>query len=154
MHARLSTPAYYDSAYPNDAPICGPMENGAHRVRVQIGARFQRRGFRSTIRARSRESESKEEYDLLWARESESKEESDLLWARESESKEESDLLWARESESKEEPDLLWTRESESKGESDLFWTPESDLARHLLSLDLLGWALFGPLPLRKRALF
>jgi hypothetical protein len=26
-----------------------------------------------------------------------------------------------------------------------LVWIGESDLARHLLSLDLLGWALFGP---------
>jgi hypothetical protein len=77
-----------------------------------------------------------------------------LLWTRESESKGESDLLWTPESESKEEPDLLWIPESESKGETDLVWTGESDLARHLLSLDLLGWALFGPLPLRKRALF
>jgi hypothetical protein len=122
-----------------------------------MGVRFQRRGFiRSPIRARSRESESKEEYDLLWTRESESKEESDLLWARESESKEalEYDLLWTPESESKEESDLLWTRESESKGGSDLVWTGESDLARHLLGLDLLGWALFRPLSLRKRALF
>jgi hypothetical protein len=46
---------------------------GAHRVRVQIGVCFQRRGFRSPIRARSRESESKGESDLLWTRESESK---------------------------------------------------------------------------------
>jgi hypothetical protein len=87
----------------------------AHRVRVQIGVRFQRRGFRSPIRARSQESESKGG--------------SDLLWTQESESKGESDLLWTQESESKEEPDLLWTRESESK--------EESDLAGHLLSLDL-----------------
>jgi hypothetical protein len=35
----------------------------AHGVRVQTGVRFQRRGFRSPIRARSRESESKEEPD-------------------------------------------------------------------------------------------
>jgi hypothetical protein len=88
-----------------------------------------RRGFRSPIRARSREFESKEESDLLWTQESESKEESDLLWTQESESKEESDLLWTQESESKEESDLLWARESESK--------EESDLAGHLLSLDL-----------------
>jgi hypothetical protein len=127
---------------------------GAHGVRVQIGVRFQRRGFRSPIRARTRESESKEEPDLLWTRESESKEEPDLLWARESESKGESDLLWTPESESKEESDLLWTPEPESKEESDLVWSGESDLARYLLSLHLLGWALFGPLPLRKRALF
>jgi hypothetical protein len=88
---------------------------GAHGVRVQLGVRFQRRGFRSPIRA----------------------------WGRESESKEESNLLWTRESESKEESDLLWTPEPESKEESDLVWTGESDLARRLLSLDLLGWALF-----------
>ena len=63
---------------------------------------------------------------------------------RESESKGESDLFWTPESESKGESDWLWTGESESK--------PEPDLARHLLRLDLLGRALFGPL--RKRALF
>jgi hypothetical protein len=74
-----------------------------------------------------------------------------LLWTPESESKEEPDLLWIPESESKEEPDLLWTPEPESKEETDLVWTGESDLAGHLLSLDLLGWALFGPLPLRKK---
>jgi hypothetical protein len=45
---------------------------------------------RSPIRARTRESESKGESDLLWTRESESKEESDLLWAPEPESKGES----------------------------------------------------------------
>jgi hypothetical protein len=101
----------------------------AHRVRVQIGVRFQRRGFRSPIRARSQESESKEEPDFIWTQESESKEESDLLWTQESESKEESDLILTQESESKEESDLLWTQESESK--------EESDLAGHLLSLDL-----------------
>jgi hypothetical protein len=73
------------------------LNKGAHRVRAQIGVRFQRRGFGSPIRARCRESESKEESDLLWTRESESKEESDLLWARESESKGESDLVWTPE---------------------------------------------------------
>jgi hypothetical protein len=92
------------------------LSKEAHRARVQMGVRFQRRGFRSPIRARSRESESKEE--------------SDLLWTRESESKEESDLLWIPESESKEEPDLLWTPESESKGGSDLLWTGECDRVR------------------------
>jgi hypothetical protein len=60
------------------------LPKGAHIVRVQIGVRFQRRGFRSPIRARSRESESKEEPDLLWTPESESKGESDLLWVGES----------------------------------------------------------------------
>jgi hypothetical protein len=113
---------------PLPSPLINPKE--AHRVRVQIGVRFQRRGFRSPIRARSRESESKEESDLLWTRESESKEESDLLWISESESKEESDLFWTPESESKEESDLLWTRESESKGGSDLLWIGESDRVR------------------------
>jgi hypothetical protein len=84
-------------------PWCGARKGclaraikGAHRARVQIGVRFQRRGFRSPIRARSRESESKEESDLLWAREYESKEESDLLWTPESESKGESDLVWTQ----------------------------------------------------------
>jgi hypothetical protein len=97
--------------------------------RVQIGVRFQRRGFRSPIRARrTRESESKEEPDLLWTRESESKGGSDLLWTRESESKEESGLLWAPEPESKEESDFVFTRES--KEEPDLVWTGESDLAQ------------------------
>jgi hypothetical protein len=57
---------------------------------------------------------------------------------REPESKGESDLFWTPESESKGESDWLWTGESESK--------PEPDLARHLLRLDLLGRALFGPL--------
>jgi hypothetical protein len=61
-----------------------PPAKEAHRVRVQIGVRFQRRGFRSPIRARSRESESKEEPDLIWTQESESKGESDLLWTQES----------------------------------------------------------------------
>jgi hypothetical protein len=60
---------------------------GAHGVRVQIGVRFQRRGFGSPIRARTRESESKEESDLLWTRESESKGESDLVWTPEPESR-------------------------------------------------------------------
>jgi hypothetical protein len=118
-------------------PVGGLSPKGAHRVRVQIGVRFQRRGFRSPIWARSWESESKEESDLLWTRESESKEESDLLWTRESESKEESDLLWTLEPESNEESDLIWTQESESKEEPDLLWTGKSDLARHLLSPDL-----------------
>ena len=109
-----------------------------------MGVCFQRRGFGSPVRARGRESESKEEPNLLWTRESGSKGESDLLWTRESESKGGSDLVWTPESESKEEPDLVWTPEPESKEESDLVWTGESDLARHLLSLDLLlGWALF-----------
>jgi hypothetical protein len=49
-------------------------------VRVQIGVRFKPRGFRSPIRARSRESESKEEPDLLWTPEPESKGGSDLVW--------------------------------------------------------------------------
>jgi hypothetical protein len=49
-----------------------------HRVRVQTRVRFQRRGFRSPIRARTPKSESKGEPDFLWTRESESKEESDL----------------------------------------------------------------------------
>jgi hypothetical protein len=44
----------------------------AHRVQVQTRVRFQRRGFRSPIRARTPDSESKEESDLLWTRESES----------------------------------------------------------------------------------
>jgi hypothetical protein len=55
-----------------------PAGKEAHRVRVQTRVRFQRRGFRSPIQARTPESESKEEPDLLWTRESESKEESDL----------------------------------------------------------------------------
>ena len=42
----------------------GGCAKEAHRVRVQIGVRFQRRGFRSPIRARSQESESKEESGL------------------------------------------------------------------------------------------
>jgi hypothetical protein len=52
----------------------------AHRVRVQTRVRFQRRGLTSPIRARTRESESKEESDLLWTREPKSKGGSDLLW--------------------------------------------------------------------------
>jgi hypothetical protein len=118
--------------------VCHPLLSSAdirckaaHRVRVQIGVHFQRRGFRSPIRARSRESESKEESDLIWNQASESKEESDLLWTQESESKEGSELLWTQESESKEgASDLLWTRDSESKEESDLLWTQESESTR------------------------
>jgi hypothetical protein len=88
----------------------------AHIVRVHTRVRFQRRGFRSPIQARTRKSESKGG--------------SDLLWTPESESKGESDLLWTLESESKGESNLLWTGESESKGESDLLWTGESDRVR------------------------
>jgi hypothetical protein len=80
----------------------GARGKEAHRVRVQTRVRFQRRRFRSPIRARTREPESKEE----------------------------SDLLWTGDSESKEEPDLLWIREPESNGDSDLLWTGESDRVR------------------------
>ena len=106
----------------------------AHRVRVQTRVRFQRRGFTSPIRARTRESESKGESDLLWTRESESKEGFDLLWTRESESKEESDFRWTGES------DRVHVQGRVRSGKAFTF------------RLDLLGRALFGPL--RKRALF
>ena len=87
----------------------------AHRVRVQTRVRFQRRGFRSPIRARTSESESKEESDLLWTRESESKEESNLPLDSRARVQGRVRLLclwtwspsWTPESESKGEPDLL-----------------------------------------------
>jgi hypothetical protein len=104
------------AASPHHSPQIADLgAKEAHRVRVQTRVRFQRRGFRSPIRARTREPESKEEPDFLWTPESESKGGSDLLWTGEPESKGESDFLWTPESESKGESDLLWTGESKSK---------------------------------------
>ena len=79
----------------------------AHRVRVQTRVRFQRRGFRSPIRARTPESESKYESDFRWTPESESNEESDLPLDSRVRVQVRARFFLTPESESKEEPDSL-----------------------------------------------
>jgi hypothetical protein len=103
----------------------------AHRVRVQTRVRFQRRGFRSPIWARTPEPESKEEPDFLWSREPESKEESDLPLDSRVRVQGRVRFAFGLQSPSPRESPICFgpgsPTGSESKG--------ESDLAKHLLRL-------------------
>jgi hypothetical protein len=117
-------------------PCTGYHCKEAHRVRVQTRARFQRREFRSPIRARAPEPESKSEPDLLakFGLRSPSPSQSSIcLWTLDSRVRVQvrARFSFGLQSPSpSKSPIFLWTPESESKEETDFLWTGESDRAR------------------------